>query len=225
MKTSYLKQSFYTALYNACVGSCQTADLLCVAACSRTYQENVQKCPCQSGCPNGCPCDQYICPTTTTSTTNTITTTAATPKTEVLVLNSNSIMNAPIVTNAFGRQDTNFFFMMGENTEVRYSCGLTWRNQHFVFGGSVHKTQVSKINNCKLESVGQLTFYHSFGACANVADNQIYLCFNDTPGDYKKCRMSSSPTGTFEDALDSISEHRRIRISASERKIKLDFLS
>ena len=217
-------KAYYTILYNVCVVNCATGDLLCVSVCSRTYQENILQCPCQSGCPNGCPCEVYVCPTTTTSTTTTTalptttTTTVASPKTEVLVLSTMNKENVPIITNVSGREDRNFYFMMDENTQVRYSCGLTWRNQHFIFGGDSQKKQISKIKNCKLELVGQLDFNHYDGGCANVGDNRIYLCFNDDSADYQKCRMSTSPTSRFEEITTSINEHKQSRIAASERK-------
>ena len=112
--------------------------------------------------------------------------------------------------------------MMGDDTQVYLSCGLTWRNQHYIFGGSSKKTQISTIRNCKLEVVGQLSFNHYMGACANVADNQIYLCFNYVSSDKKKCRMSTSPTGSFEEISDSVYDHGIIRIAASERKFSLN---
>ena len=210
-------------LYNVCIRNCPTGDLICVGQCSRSYQDNILQCPCQSGCPNGCPCDEYVCPTVTTSTTNTMTTTAASPKTDVLVLSTYNKVNVPIITNASGRDDRNFYFMMGNNTEVRYACSLTWRNQHFVFGGNSQKTQISMINICKLERIGQLDFNLNYGGCTNVAENRIYLCFNDASDDWKKCRMSDSPTGDFQEVQESIHDHKRIRIAASEREKFLFF--
>ena len=34
-------------------------------------------------------------------------------------------------------------FEYGVNTEVRSSCGITWKNKHYVFGGGVHTKQIS----------------------------------------------------------------------------------
>ena len=207
---------------------------MCLAVCNRDFENDMRKCPCQSGCPNGCPCDEYVCPITTTSATTTTTatvlstttsttattTTSASPKTEVLILNTWSSDNIPVITNESGRVDRDFFFMMGDNTEVRYSCGLTWRNQNYVFGGSnqVTETQISQIIDCQLKKIGQLAFYHYYGACANVADNGIYLCFNNDSKDRKKCRVANSPTGRYEETAESIYAHSTIRIAASDRK-------
>ena len=155
--------------------------------------------------------------TTNTSTTTTPKTTAIPkPKTEILVLNTADKRNVPIITNASGREDRNFTFGM-ENIEVYRSCGLTYRGEHYIFGGLNNKTQISKIEGCQLMSIGQLTFSHEFGACANVADNQIYLCFHDgNSADYKKCRVASSPLGILASITDSIEQHRGARIAASD---------
>ena len=106
------------------------------------------RCPCQSGCPSGCPCEDYECPattsssTTTTALTTTITTTTTadvSDRTEVLILNTYQPnvygSNPPVITNASGRVDKNFEFLFGQDTEVYHSCGLTWRGDFYVFGG------------------------------------------------------------------------------------------
>ena len=169
-----------------------------------------------SGCPNGCPCDDYICPTTTPSTSTTTTTASA--NTDVLILNTYNMNNVPVVTNAAGLDDRNICFEFGDDTEVLYSCGLTFRNNYFVFGGGSFETQISQIIDCQLKRIGQLSFDHNEGGCANVDNNYIYLCFNDASSDSKKCRMANSPTDKFEQISDSIYDHKRIQIGASNSK-------
>ena len=184
------------------------------------------QCPCQSGCPTGCPCEEYVCPTTTTSAisttsiTTTTTTTASSQSADVLILNTYNRNNVPIITNASGREDSDFNFSFGKDTEVYFNCGLTWRGEFYIFGGSSKKNQISKIQNCQLKSVGQLAFSHHRGGCANVADNVIYLCFNDDSSDWKKCRMASSPLGQFSEVSASIEKHCRTRIAAGNGKLK-----
>ena len=184
-----------------------------------------------SGCPNGCPCDDYVCPTTTpssttttalttTSTTTTTTTTTAATNTNVLILNTDHSNNVPVITNAAGLDDRDINFEFGENTEVHNSCGLTFRNQYFVFGGNSFKTQISQIINCQLKRIGQLEFNHDDGGCANVGNNRVYLCFNDKSSDRKKCRVANSPTDQFEQISDSVYDHRYTRIAASESKLQ-----
>ena len=107
--------------------NCPTEDVTCLGACSRLHHENMLTCPCQSGCPNGCPCNDYVCPTTTPSTT-TLTTTTAPANTDVLILNNYKSKNVPVVTNAAGLDDRDISFEFEDNTEVFSSCGLTFRN-------------------------------------------------------------------------------------------------
>ena len=199
--------------------------------CSRDFNNNILHCPCTSGCPNGCPCDDYVCPTTTPSITTTTaltttstsatttSTTTALAKTNVLILNTYKSSNVPRVINADGLDDPYINFDYGDNTEVKYSCGLTFRNKYFVFGGNLFTTQISQIIDCRLQKIGELSFSHKFGGCANVNDNRIYLCFNDRSSDYKKCRMASSPTDQFEQISDSIFDHQYIRIAAGNSKL------
>ena len=177
------------------------------------------KCPCQSGCPDGCPCPEYVCPITTT--TMTTTTTVASPRTDMLILNTYSTLNVPVISNASGRDDRNFYFLMGENTQVYHSCSLTWRNEHFVFGGSSQKRQISQIVGCELKRVGSLAFDHYFGACTTVGNSLIYLCFNYESGDYKKCRMATSPMGQFEEINPSTDDHEYTRIAASDCRLRI----
>ena len=113
------------------------------------------------------------------------------------------------------------FFLMGENTQVYYSCSITWRNKHFVFGGYNEKKQISQLIGCELKRVGSLAFDHFFGACTTVGDNLIYLCFNYASGDYKKCRMATSPIGQFEEINASTYNHHYVRIAASDCKLMI----
>ena len=47
--------------YTQCIVNCDSGDLVCFSSCSREKDENMEKCPCRSGCPYGCPCDDYDC--------------------------------------------------------------------------------------------------------------------------------------------------------------------
>ena len=65
--------------YVVCIVGCNH-DLDCVALCARLYDENVLKCPCNEGCPQGCPCPEFECSITTdemTTTTSNVTTTSS----------------------------------------------------------------------------------------------------------------------------------------------------
>ena len=80
--------------------------------CHRTYDEDIKDCPCQSGCPSGCPCPNYDgCPisstTTTSTTTTTTTTTLPIPPDEIinpsiLILNTALHSHRPVLLDING---------------------------------------------------------------------------------------------------------------------------
>ena len=52
-----------TSLFEECFLGCQNQD--CLLGCKSIYESNLNQCPCQPGCPDGCPCPRYNCPETT----------------------------------------------------------------------------------------------------------------------------------------------------------------
>ena len=139
------------------------------------------------------------------------------PRNHVLILSTWQSENEPIITDASGLDNRDFYFKYGENTEAYESCGLTFKNQFFMYGGSKQKTQISQIVNCELKRIGQLPFDFRLGACTNVANQKFYLCFDYY--DSRQCYKASSPIGTFQAISKSINDHREIRIASSEGKI------
>ena len=116
-------------IYSACIVSCDPGDFGCIAACTRDLDHNLLNCPCGVNCPNGCSCDDYECLQTTTDITTatpTITTTM-TSSTSVLILNTATSFNLPVITDATGRVDTDYSVSFDENTSVHYSCSVTTR--------------------------------------------------------------------------------------------------
>ena len=88
---------------------------------------------------------------------------------------------------------------------------------------SPFKLQVKKFNI--KESSGRLEFYHDRGACTNMADQFIYLCFNVySTSDYKICRKSATPTGNYDEISKTTHDHKETRIASSSRKFKVLFL-
>lgn len=221
--------AYYDQLYNLCVLSCSTGDFACNGKCFREYTQNLELCPCQSGCPNGCPCEVYECPESTTglstTTANSMTTTAPSLATDVLVLSTINSDSVPIITNANEKKDRNFFFLYGEETEVKYACSLTWMNELYVFGESSNKKQISELIGCQLKNIGELAFNLYYGACANVDNTKLYLCFNSGTDDYNKCRVATSPTGEFNEINRSSHYHRATRIAASKGELYKFFSS
>ena len=45
--------------YATCLTVCGSDDLVCQAGCVRFYTGEYNQCPCQPGCPNGCPCPSF----------------------------------------------------------------------------------------------------------------------------------------------------------------------
>ena len=93
--------------------------------------------------------------------------------------------------------------------EVHNSCGVTFQNEHFIFGGDQKKRQILKVNQCGLISIGSTPFDHFRGACGST-DDVILLCFNEEDGgeDAKRCRKASTPKGPWTQIQFSIYEHR-----------------
>ena len=231
------KKKMFEGEYTACIINCAPADFSCYGYCSREFEENTQKCPCGAKCPTGCPCREYrkgfiqirisdskfdkptkSCPVTTTQTTTT--TTPAPLNTSVLIL-SPARDKPEYIRDATGNvklAGVDFEFSLGQDTEVFYSCSLTWRGQFFIFGGDKEKSQISTINGCRLERVGSLAFDQTYGGCANVNDQSIYLCFNSAPADYKQCRVANDPFETFHEIDETVYNHRETLIGASRGK-------
>ena len=133
--------------------------------------------------------------------------------------------NVPIVTNASGKDDRDVNFIIDDDVDVYRSCSLTWRGEHFVFGGYPNEYRIAKIIGCELKNVGELPFSHNYGGCANMADNRLYLCFSLDLSDSKKCCVAISPLGEFEETAKSYETHKRTRIAASESKKLFNFTS
>ena len=144
--------------------------------------------------------------------------TIAPSKTTVLILNSDDrgMPRNPILTDETGRHDSLFILLQKEDTSTYGACSITWRNELYVFGGhGSFKRQVSKLEGCTLTRIKSLDFDHDFGACANSNDDLLYLCFNNAPNDYGRCRFASDPTNVFRDTNTTFSDHRLTQIASS----------
>ena len=197
-------------LANECSDICKAENNECKSTCSSIsacYEcdtemlKCIEACPCRDQCPDGCNgCQNPIYPP---------------ERTEVLILSTFQAASVPILINSAAGADKDFFFDIDEEAQVYESCSLTWQNELYVFGGNSKKTQISRVTSCRLEPVGQLKFDHYLGDCVNVY-NKVILCFNYANGDYKKCRMASSPTGTFFEMAPSQYDHGRTRIATDD---------
>ena len=104
--------------------------------------------------------------------------------------------------------------------------GVNWKNQLFIFGGSTEQRQVSRLSGYKLERIGDLSFDHQYGACSNMENQYIFLCFdlkedsNDID-DPRRCRRSTGPMKQFSEVALSTHVHRGIQTSCSDSKFLL----
>ena len=99
--------------------------------------------------------------------------------------------------------------------EVHRSCGVTFQNAQYIFGGLNNKRQILLIDGCGLISVGSTPFDHSLGACSST-DEVIVLCFNySSTNDAKRCRQASSLNGTWTELALSKNDHRLTSIATS----------
>ena len=133
-------------------------------------------------------------------------------------------MSFPVLTDSSGKIEEDINFNLDIMDEVFRSCTLTWRGEHFIFGGESRKKQISKIVDCGLEKLGELQFYHASVACTNVANKFIYLCFNLNIGnDFQRCRKSTGPLARFTEIDLSLYPHQNTYIASSTSKLKLRF--
>ena len=49
-------------------------------------------------------------------------------------------------------------FEYGTDTTPHKSCSLTFQNKAYVFGGFKNGQQISRLNGCSLERIGELSF-------------------------------------------------------------------
>ena len=143
-------------------------------------------------------------------------------KENVLVLNTYKSKKAVLIS---GEGQSQPKFEYGSETSVYSSCSMTYRNIFYVFGGTdTFKRQVSKLSGNRLERIGDLDFDLHAGACANVNNEYIYLCFSSPDHDeLRQCRYSSGVEKTFRKTAKSVDRHESITIAASKSKYKSSY--
>ena len=102
--------------------------------------------------------------------------------------------NNPLITN-IDALEVEIDFSFGQNAEVYQSCSMLWKGEMLVFGGRHEKTQISKVKNCQLQRIGNLTFEFWDGACAATAE-KLALCFVKADNN-DECYTASSPLDDF----------------------------
>ena len=120
--------------------------------------------------------------------------------------------NTPRLIDTAGELSTTFDF---NGKEVYESCGVTFWNKYFIFGGDKNKRQILKVEDCGLISFGKIEFDHFRGACGST-DDVVVLCFNYADSnDAKLCREASSPSGPWTRMSLSTFDHRSTSIATS----------
>ena len=134
----------------------------------------------------------------------------------VLILNTRSSNNKPILTDLNGKALNCPAFTIADDVELKESCGVTHQGRFYVYGGSTNKRQIAKVTDKALRKVGSLPFDFTLGGCSSTT-NKIILCFH-FDGDGKTCYKTTNPIAQFEATTKSIHEHRSIRFASSECK-------
>ena len=110
-------------------------------------------------------------------------------------------------------------FTRSGQDDMYASCGVTFQNVHFIFGGDNKPRQILQVDECGLIKLGSLDFDHHKGACSSTWE-VIVLCFNfdkdGTKVDLRRCRKASSSSGTWTETRSSLYDHREASIATSE---------
>ena len=122
-----------------------------------------------------------------------------------------------MIINSFGDQEELDCFAKDWQTDTRFSCSVTWKNQFYVFGGENEPQQISRLIAHKLTKVGSLEFSFSGGACTQMNNKLVFLCFDSK--DKRKCWKSANPLNSYKSIPSSNSDHGYIQISASKSKL------
>ena len=136
----------------------------------------------------------------------------------VVVMKISNTWIKALLLDAHGRRDEVDCFSYTESAEVDASCGLTFRNNFYIYGGRDKKRQISQIIGQELTVIGNLTSDFYFGACTTMAD-QIFLCF--AVEEPRKCIMASDALITDFTEMVSNHPHSRTRVSSSDCEFSL----
>ena len=80
-----------------------------------------------------------------TSPPTSLPSTTAPPKlTDILILSTFYSSSLPYLTDVNGKNVSLESFEFDRKTEVKNSCSLTWKGEHYVFGGETFRRQVSQ---------------------------------------------------------------------------------
>ena len=137
-------------------------------------------------------------------------------KSSILILNTYYRRNKPILAGLINKRMRCPIFTIDDGVGVSRSCGVTYQNQFFVYGGKTETRQIAKVIQKSLKNVGTLPFDFFNGGCSSTS-NRIILCFCYY-GDYRSCYQSMNPTTHFVGTRKSNYGHKSIKVASSERK-------
>ena len=110
-------------------------------------------------------------------------------------------------------------FQFDDDTDVFTSCSVQWHGRMIVFGGTYDKKrQISEVKSCRLTRIGTLEFNLHVGACTNMDDVTIFLCFDYFTEEGKVCRIANDPLGKFLKIANSHFYHYETRTTANQGK-------
>jgi len=177
-----------------CIIDCRN-NQVCESSCVELFKTEYRKCPCQTDCPFGCPCDAFDC-----------------IGLSVLVLNTFSSSQVPVLIKYDGDINQNLNFNMGPDTSVHHACSAKLNGEMFIFGGNAnddknHLRQISKIQDCGLVRIGDLPNDMERMACGTfeflAKEERVMLCFGYS--DTKKCISYNGKE--YADHPDSVDGH------------------
>ena len=123
-------------------------------------------------------------------------------------------LNSILVTTT-GEKEELSCVINRHDTDITGSCSVTWQNKLFVYGGFTQKRQISVLDGYRLSLVGYLDFEFYKGACTQMNDQFIFLCFS-WPDSNSRCRRYTDPLGAPLMVVNSKIGHSEIQISASK---------
>ena len=94
----------------------------------------------------------------------------------VLILNTRSSNNKPILTDLNGKALNCPAFTIADDVEVWQSCAVTYQDHFYVYGGINYKRQIARVTYKSLVKVGSLPFDFTSGGCSSTT-YKILLCF------------------------------------------------
>ena len=130
--------------------------------------------------------------------------------------------NEPIITDLSGKNEVSTYFQIEDGIEIDLSCGVTFENQFFVYGGKEKNRQIARVEDCSLKKIGELPQYFGMaGGGCTVAKGHVYLCFGGK-SNVRACVKTTNPSDTSTSSFISIASshytHGLTRVAASDCK-------